>query len=202
MLVPYVVEQTARGERGLDIYSRLLQERIVFIGSPIDDNVANVVIAQLLFLQKEDPAKDIELYIHSPGGSVTAGLAIYDTMQHVTPDVATICIGQAASMGALLLAAGAKGKRYSLPLAEIMIHQIMVYGGIEGQATDIDIRARRILKMRRKLDEILAIHTGQDFERVSQDTERDYFMDPPEAKEYGLIDQILTREMQLSPAPR
>lgn len=186
--MPFVVEQTHRGERSYDIYSRLLKDRIIFLGTPIDDDVANVVIAQLLFLESEDPDKDINLYINSPGGSVTAGLAIYDTMQYVKPPVSTICMGQAASMGALLLAAGAPGKRYALPHARIMIHQPM--GGFSGQATDIDIQAREILRLKQKLNEILVHHTGQPIERIEKDTDRDYFMGPAEAKEYGIIDQV------------
>lgn len=186
--MPFVVEQTHRGERSYDIYSRLLKDRIIFLGTPINDDVANVVIAQLLFLESEDPDKDINLYINSPGGSVTAGLAIYDTMQYVKPPVSTICMGQAASMGALLLAAGAPGKRYALPHARIMIHQPM--GGFSGQATDIDIQAREILRLKQKLNEILVHHTGQPIERIEKDTDRDYFMGPAEAKEYGIIDQV------------
>jgi ATP-dependent Clp protease protease subunit len=186
--MPFVVEQTHRGERSYDIYSRLLKDRIIFLGVPIDDDVTNVVIAQMLFLESEDPDKDINLYINSPGGSVTAGLAIYDTMQYVKPQVSTICMGQAASMGALLLAAGAKGKRYSLPHARIMIHQVS--SGVQGQATDIEIHAREILKLRQRLNEILTKHTGQTLDRVARDTERDYFMGPGEAKEYGIIDEV------------
>lgn len=187
-LVPIVVEQTNRGERAYDIYSRLLKDRIVFIGGPIDDNVANLVIAQLLFLEAEDPEKDIHLYINSPGGVVTAGMAIYDTMQYVRPPVSTICLGQAASMGSLLLAAGAKGKRYSLPYGRIMIHQPL--GGVQGQATDIDIHAKEILRMKEILNQILAKHTGQPVERVARDTERDFFMSAQQAKEYGIIDEV------------
>ena len=187
--MPYVVEQTHRGERGYDIYSRLLKDRIVFLGTPIDDDVANVIIAQLLFLESEDPDKDIMLYINSPGGSVTAGLAIYDTMQYVQPQVSTICIGQAATMGAFLLAAGAKGKRYALPNARIMIHQPL--GGFQGQATDIEIQAREILRLKAKLNDMLAKHTGQTVERIEKDTDRDYFMGAGEAKEYGLIDEVI-----------
>jgi len=186
--MPFVVEQTHRGERSYDIYSRLLKDRIVFLGTPVDDDVANVIIAQLLFLESEDPDKDINLYINSPGGSVTAGLAIYDTMQYVKPAVSTICMGQAASMGALLLAAGAPGKRYALPHARIMIHQPM--GGFSGQATDIDIQAKEILRLKQKLNEILVHHTGQPIERIEKDTDRDYFMGAGEAKEYGLIDNV------------
>ncbi len=186
VLVPMVVEQTSRGERAYDIYSRLLKDRIIFIGTPIEDNMANLVIAQMLFLQAEDPEKDIQLYINSPGGSVSAGLAIYDTMQYIRPDVATTCMGLAASMGAVLLAAGAPGKRYALPNSRIMIHQPL--GGFEGQASDIEIRAREILKIKQRLNEILSFHTGQPIEKIERDTDRDYFMDPQEALDYGLID--------------
>jgi len=189
MLVPIVVEQTSRGERAYDIYSRLLKDRIIFLGTPIDDSFANLVIAQLLFLEAEDPDKDIHLYINSPGGVVTAGLAIYDTMQYIKPDVSTICIGQASSMGALLLAAGTKGKRFALPNSRIMIHQPM--GGFQGQATDIEIHAREILRLKDTLNRILAFHTGQPIERIRQDTERDYFMSGEEAKEYGIIDEVI-----------
>ncbi|MBW3623616.1 MAG: ATP-dependent Clp endopeptidase proteolytic subunit ClpP [Armatimonadetes bacterium] len=192
-LVPYVVENTPRGERGMDIYSRLLRDRIIFLGGPIDDMFANIVIAQLLFLEKEDPTKDIEFYINSPGGSVTAGLAIYDTMQMIAPDVATICVGIAASMGAVLLAAGHPEKRYCLPYSEVMIHQPLL-GGLQGQATDIDIHARHIIKMRTRLNGILSKHTGQPLERIELDTERDRFLDADEAKAYGLVDEIITRE--------
>jgi ATP-dependent Clp protease protease subunit len=185
-----VVEQTSRGERSFDIYSRLLNERIVFLGTPIDDQIANLIVAQLLHLESEDPDKDISIYINSPGGSVYSGLAIYDTMQFIKPDVQTICVGIAMSMGALLLGGGAKGKRMALPNAKIMIHQVS--GGFSGQATDIEIHAREALLIRRRLDEILALHTGQDFDKVSQDTERDYFMSSEEAKEYGLIDRVIT----------
>lgn len=187
-LVPIVVEQTNRGERAYDIYSRLLKDRIVFLGGPVDDTVANLIIAQMLFLEAEDPEKDIQFYINSPGGVVTAGMAIYDTMQYVRCPVATICLGQAASMGSLLLAAGAKGKRFALPYARILIHQPM--GGVQGQATDIEIHAREILRMRGFLNDILAKHTGQPIEKIAQDTERDYFMSAQEAKEYGLIDEV------------
>ena len=190
--MPFVVEQTHRGERSYDIYSRLLKDRIVFLGVPIDDDVANVVIAQMLFLESEDPDKDINLYINSPGGSVTSGLAIYDTMQYVKPQVSTICMGQAASMAAVLLAAGAKGKRISLPHSRIMIHQVM--GGVQGQATDIDIHAREILRIKAKLNEILQKHTGQTLDRIAKDTERDYFMGAGEAKEYGLLDEIMVHK--------
>ncbi len=189
--VPMVVEQSARGERAYDIYSRLLKDRIIFLGGPIDDNVANVVIAQLLFLESEDPDKDIYLYINSPGGVVTAGLAIYDTMQYIRPDVSTICIGQAASMGAVLLAAGAAGKRYSLPNSRIMIHQPS--GGAQGQSTDIQIQAQEILRLREALNGILKDHTGQSVEKLTADMERDNFMSPIEAKKYGLIDDVITR---------
>lgn len=189
--VPIVVENTGRGERSYDIYSRLLKDRIIFLGGPIDDNVANVVVAQLLFLESEDPDKDIYLYINSPGGVVTAGLAIYDTMQYIKPDVSTICIGQAASMGSLLLAAGAKGKRYALPLARIMIHQPL--GGAQGQSTDIQIQAKEILRLREVGNEILMKHTGQSRDKIIQDTERDNFMSAEEAKAYGLIDEVITR---------
>jgi ATP-dependent Clp protease protease subunit len=189
-LIPMVVEQTSRGERSFDIYSRLLNERIVFLGTPIDDQIANLIVAQLLHLESEDPDKDISVYINSPGGSVYAGLAIYDTMQFIKPDVQTICVGIAMSMGALLLAGGAKGKRMALPNAKIMIHQVS--GGFSGQASDIEIHAREALSIRQKLDEILALHTGQDVETVSHDTERDNFMSAEEAKEYGLIDRVIT----------
>jgi ATP-dependent Clp protease protease subunit len=186
-----VIEQTNRGERAYDIYSRLLKDRIIFLGSPIDDYVANSVIAQLLFLAAEDPDKDIHLYINSPGGSITAGMAIFDTMQYIKPDVSTICVGMAASMGAFLLAAGAKGKRYSLPNGEVMIHQPL--GGAEGQASDIAIRAKRILKMRDKINRILSERTGQPLERIEKDSDRDFFMSAEEAKEYGLIDAVITK---------
>ena len=195
MLVPIVIETTNRGERAYDIYSRLLKDRIIFLGAPIDDIFANLVIAQLLFLEAEDPEKDINLYINTPGGSVTAGLGIYDTMQYVKPPINTICLGQAASMGAFLLTAGTKGKRFALPNARVMIHQPM--GGFQGQATEIDIHAREILKIRERLNEIMAKHTGQPLERISQDTERDYFMSAEEAKRYGLIDEVITRPPKL-----
>ena len=191
MLVPMVIESTNRGERAYDIYSRLLKDRIIFLGAPIDDVFSNLVIAQLLFLEAEDPEKDINLYINSPGGSVTAGLGIYDTMQYVKPPITTICLGQAASMGAFLLAGGTKGKRYALPNARVMIHQPM--GGFQGQATEIDIHAREILKIRERLNQIMASHTGQPLERIEQDTERDYFMSAQEAKEYGIIDEVIVR---------
>jgi len=192
MPVPYVVEQTHRGERSYDIYSRLLKDRIIMLGTEIDDEVANVVVAQMLFLESEDPDKDINVYVNSPGGSVTAGLAIYDTMQYVKPAVSTICVGQAASMGAMLLLAGAKGKRFALPNARIMIHQPM--GGVKGQATDIDIQAREILRMKAKLNEIIVKHTGQTLERIEKDTDRDYFMGPVEAKQYGIIDEVVVQK--------
>lgn len=188
-LIPIVIEQTGRGERAYDIYSRLLRERIVFIGGPIDDQLANLVIAQLLFLEAEDPERDIMLYINSPGGIVTAGLAIYDTMQYVKPDVCTICLGQAASMAAVLLAAGAKGKRYALPHSRIMLHQPM--GAFQGQATDVDIQAREIIRLRELLNNILANHTGQPVERIKEDTERDFYMSSHEALKYGLVDKII-----------
>jgi len=190
--MPFVVEQTHRGERSYDIYSRLLKDRIVFLGTPVDDDVANVIIAQLLFLESEDPDKDINLYINSPGGSVTAGLAIYDTMQYVRPQVSTICMGQAASMGALLLCAGAKGKRYALPHSRIMIHQVS--GGVSGQATDVEIHAKEILRLKASLNEIIAKHSGQPIERVEKDAERDFFMGPGEGKDYGLIDEVVTQK--------
>ncbi|MEJ2629975.1 MAG: ATP-dependent Clp endopeptidase proteolytic subunit ClpP [Acidihalobacter sp.] len=188
-LVPMVVEQTARGERAYDIYSRLLKERVVFAVGPVEDYMANVIVAQLLFLESENPDKDISLYINSPGGAVTAGMAIYDTMQFIKPQVSTLCIGQAASMGAVLLAGGAEGKRYCLPHSRVMIHQPL--GGFQGQATDIDIHAREILKIREQLNEILAQHTGQSVERIREDTERDRFLGPDEAVEYGLVDKMM-----------
>jgi len=191
MLIPMVVEQSGRGERSFDIYSRLLKERIIFLGGPIDDQVSNLVIAQLLFLESEDPDKDIHLYINSPGGVVTSGMAIYDTMQYIRPNVSTICVGQAASMGAILLAGGEKGKRYSLTHSRIMIHQPL--GGFEGQATDISIHAQEILRMKKKLNEILAIHSGQPFEKVESDTDRDFFMSSQDACTYGLVDSVLMR---------
>jgi ATP-dependent Clp protease protease subunit len=197
-LVPVVVEQTSRGERAYDIYSRLLKERVIFMVGPVDDYMANVVVAQLLFLESENPDKDISLYINSPGGSVSAGLAIYDTMQFLKPDVSTMCIGQAASMGALLLAAGAKGKRYSLPHSRIMIHQPWA-GGISGQASDIGIHAKEILDTRERLNTILAKHTGQDIDTIARDTDRDRFMSAAVASEYGRIDQVLDRRPE-SPA--
>ena len=188
-LVPMVVEQTSRGERSYDIYSRLLKERVIFVVGPVEDHMANLVVAQLLFLESENPDKDISLYINSPGGSVSAGLAIYDTMQFIKPDISTLCIGQAASMGAVLLAGGAKGKRYALPHSRVMIHQPL--GGFQGQATDIDIHAREILKIREQLNQLLASHTGQSIETIDKDTERDNFMGAETAKEYGLIDEVL-----------
>ena len=191
MLIPYVIEQTARGERAYDIYSRLLKDRIIFLGTAIDDDVANAIIAQILFLEADDPDKEIHLYVNSPGGIVTAGLAIYDTMNYVKAPVSTICLGQAASMGALLLAAGEKGRRFSLPNSRIMIHQPM--GGFQGQATDIDIHAREILRLRENLNQILVKATGQDLEKIRQDTERDFFMSGDQAKEYGLIDAVIER---------
>jgi ATP-dependent Clp protease protease subunit len=198
MLIPIVIEQSSRGERAYDIYSRLLKDRIIFMGEQVQDSMANTVIAQMLFLESEDPDKDINLYINSPGGSVTAGLAIYDTMQYIRPDIATICMGQATSMGALLLAAGAKGKRYALPHARVMIHQPL--GGVQGQATDIDIQAKEILKIKELIHKILVKHTGQSLEKIRQDTERDYFMDAEEALRYGIVDRIITeREMGKGP---
>ena len=188
-LVPFVIEQTSRGERSFDIFSRLLNERVIFLGTPISDEVANLIVAQLIHLESDDPDKDISLYINSPGGSVYAGLAVYDTMQFIKPDVSTICVGSAMSMGALLLAGGAKGKRFALPNARILIHQLM--GGYEGQATDIEIHAKEVLNLRQRLDEILADHTGQPFDKVRQDTERDYFMTAAEGKDYGIIDDVI-----------
>ncbi len=193
-LIPIVVEQTERGERAYDIYSRLLKDRIIFIGTPIDDHVANLVVAQLLFLEAEDPEKDIYIYINSPGGLVTAGLAIYDTMQYVKPDVSTICIGQAASMAAVILAAGTKGKRFALPHARIMIHQPM--GGFQGQAKEIEIHAKEILRLKEALENILSKHTGQPIEKIRQDTDRDYFMSAEEAKEYGIVDQVIVSRVK------
>jgi len=195
-LVPMVVEQTPRGERAFDIFSRLLKERIIFLPTYIEDEIANLVIAQMLFLEAEDPDKDIALYINSPGGSVTAGMAIYDTMQYIKPDVSTICMGQAASMGALLLAAGAKNKRFALPHARIMIHQPL--GGVQGQATDIDIQAREILRMREELNRILIHHTGQTMEKIQRDTDRDFFMTAEQAKEYKIVDEVISSK----PTPR
>ena len=198
MLIPIVIEQSSRGERAYDIYSRLLKDRIIFMGEQVHDSMANTVIAQMLFLESEDPDKDINLYINSPGGSVTAGLAIYDTMQYIRPNIATICMGQATSMGALLLAAGAKGKRYALPHARVMIHQPL--GGVQGQATDIDIQAKEIMKIKDLIHRILVKHTGQSMEKIRQDTERDYFMDAEEALRYGIVDRIITeRDMGKGP---
>ncbi|MFC1867358.1 ATP-dependent Clp endopeptidase proteolytic subunit ClpP [Thermodesulfobacteriota bacterium] len=195
MLIPIVVEQSSRGERAYDIYSRLLKDRIIFIGEQVHDSMANTIIAQMLFLESEDPDKDISVYINSPGGSVTAGLAIYDTMQYIQPDVATICMGQSASMGALLLASGAKNKRYSLPHARVMIHQPL--GGVQGQATDIDIQAKEIMKIKDTIHSILVKHTGQTLEKIRKDTERDFFMSSQEGLEYGLIDKVITtRELK------
>ena len=195
MLIPIVVEQSSRGERAYDIYSRLLKDRIIFVGEQVHDDMANIVIAQMLFLESEDPGKDINVYINSPGGSVTAGLAIYDTMQYIKPDISTICMGQATSVGALLLAAGTQGKRYALPHTRIMIHQPL--GGVQGQATDIDIQAKEILKIKELIHKILAKHTGQPIERIRQDTERDFFMSSEDAFKYGIIDKIITkREIQ------
>ncbi|HKL25976.1 MAG TPA: ATP-dependent Clp endopeptidase proteolytic subunit ClpP [Desulfuromonadales bacterium] len=191
-LVPMVVEQTGRGERAYDIYSRLLKDRIIFLGGPVDDHVANLIIAQLLFLESEDPDKDIHLYVNSPGGVVTAGMAIYDTMQYLKAPVSTICVGQAASMGAVLLAAGRKGKRFALPHARIMVHQPL--GGFQGQASDFSIHAKEILRLRETLNRLLAEHTGQDVEKIAADTERDFFMGSEAAKEYGIIDGIVTRK--------
>ena len=196
ILIPMVVEQTGRGERGYDIYSRLLKDRIVFIGTPVDDNVANLIIAQMLYLQSEDPAKDINLYVNSPGGSVTAGLAIYDTMQFVKCDVTTYCVGQAASMGAVLLAAGTKGKRFALPNARILIHQ--PWGGVQGQASDISIQAKEILRLKDRLNEILAKHCGRKVEEIARDTDRDRFMSAEEAKEYGLVDQVVQSRKEIT----
>src|SRR5512147_1347465 len=193
VLVPMVVEQTSRGERAYDIYSRLLKENIIFLGTPIEDTVANLVIAQMLFLAAEDPEKDILVYINSPGGSITAGLAIYDTIQFIRPDVSTYCLGQAASMAAVLLAGGAKGKRYSLPNSRVVIHQPWIQGGLGGQATDIDIHARELLRTRERLNEILAKHTGQPLKRIQDDTERDYIMTAEQSKEYGIIDDVISK---------
>lgn len=194
-LVPMVVEQTGRGERGYDIYSRLLVDRIIFLGTPVDDMVSNIIIAQLLFLQMNDPKKDIHLYINSPGGSVTAGLAIYDTMQFLTCDVNTYCIGQAASMGAVLLAAGTRGKRFALPNARIMVHQ--PWGGVQGQATDISIQAKEILRLKDRLNEILAVHTGKTVEALQKDTDRDFFMSAEESKAYGLVDEVVKSRREI-----
>lgn len=199
-LIPIVIEQTARGERSFDIYSRLLKERIIFVGTPIDDHIANLVIAQLLFLESENPDADIHMYVNSPGGSVTAGLGIYDMMQYVKPDVCTYCTGLAASMGAVLLAAGAKGKRYALPNAQIMIHQPL--GGVQGQAADIEIAARNIIKTRQKLNEILVHHTGRSMDQISRDTDRDYFMSAEEARDYGMVDQVVSRRKGETEGPK
>ena len=193
-LIPIVIEQSSRGERAFDIYSRLLRDRIIFLGTPITDEVANVVIAQMLFLESEDPDKDIHFYINSPGGLVTAGLAIYDTMQYIKPDVSTLCMGQAASMAAVLLAAGVKGKRYAMPHARIMLHQPM--GGFQGQATDVDIQAREILRLREELNKILADHTGQPLERIEKDTDRDFYMSGVQAKDYGLVDEVIVKRAE------
>ena len=195
VLIPTVIETTGRGERAFDIYSRLLKERIVFLGTAVNDHVANLVVAQLLFLAAEDPEKDVHLYINSPGGSVSAGLAIYDTMQYIKPEIATVCIGQAASMGALLLTAGTKGKRYSLPNARILIHQPM--GGFQGQASDIEIQAKEILRMKDSLNEILVRHTGKNMDQIQRDTERDYFMSAQEAMSYGIIDHVIANRQDL-----
>ncbi|HMK73939.1 MAG TPA: ATP-dependent Clp endopeptidase proteolytic subunit ClpP [Myxococcaceae bacterium] len=200
MPVPYVIEQTHRGERTYDIYSRLLKDRIILLGTEIDDDVANAIVAQMLFLESEDPDKEINLYINSPGGSVTAGLAIYDTMQYVRPPVATICVGQAASMGAVMLLAGAKGKRQALPNSRIMVHQPM--GGARGQASDVEIHAKEILRMRAMLNELIAKHTGQALERVEKDTDRDYFMGAQEAKTYGIIDEVVSVNRKTLPKER
>lgn len=191
-LIPIVIEQSGRGERAYDIYSRLLKDRIIFLGSPVTDEVANLIIAQILFLESEDPDKDIHFYINTPGGLVTAGMAIYDTMQYVKPPISTLCIGQAASMGAVLLAAGTRGKRYALPHSRILIHQPM--GGFQGPASDIEIHAREILRMREELNQVLARHTGQPVEKIREDTERDFFMTGEQAKEYGIIDEVITRK--------
>ncbi len=198
-LIPMVIEQTSKGERAYDIFSRLLKDRIVFLGTPINDEIANLLIAQLLFLESDDPDKDINFYVNSPGGSVTSGMAIYDTMQYIKPDIATVCIGQAASMGAVLLAAGAAGKRYSLPNSRIMIHQPM--GGVQGQASDIKIQAEEIIRLRGRLNEILAFHTKQDLSRVEQDTDRDFFMGGLEAKEYGIVDHVINNRDDLYDTP-
>ncbi len=195
-LIPMVIEQSSRGERAYDIYSRLLKDRIIFLGSAINDEIANLLIAQLLFLESEDPDKDINFYVNSPGGVVTAGMAVYDTMQYIKPDIATVCIGQAASMGAVLLTAGAKGKRYSLPNSRILIHQPM--GGFQGQASDIEIQAKEILRMKDTLNEILVIHTGKDLDQIQLDTDRDFFMTGKEAKEYGLIDHVIINREDLN----
>jgi len=192
VLIPMVVEQTSRGERAYDIYSRLLKDNVIFLGQPIDDNVSNLIIAQLLFLEAENPEKDISIYINSPGGSITSGLAIYDTMQYVKPDIATICIGQAASMAAVLLAAGTKGKRYCLPNSRVLIHQPLMHG-LGGQATEIEIHAREIMAMKARLNQILSNHTGQSIEKIDKDTDRDYILQAPQALEYGLVDQVISK---------
>ncbi len=192
VLIPMVVEQTSRGERAYDIYSRLLKDNVIFLGQPIDDNVSNLIIAQLLFLEAENPEKDISIYVNSPGGSITAGLAIYDTMQYVKPDIATICIGQAASMAAVLLAAGTKGKRYCLPNSRVLIHQPLMHG-LGGQAVEIDIHAKDIMRMKTRLNQILANHTGQPLERIDRDTDRDYILQAQDAQEYGLVDQVISK---------
>jgi ATP-dependent Clp protease protease subunit len=192
VLIPMVVEQTSRGERAYDIYSRLLKDNVIFLGSPIDDNVSNLIIAQLLFLEAENPEKDISIYVNSPGGSITAGLAIYDTMQYVKPDIATICIGQAASMAAVLLAAGTKGKRYCLPNSRVLIHQPLMHG-LGGQATEIEIHAKDIIQMKARLNQILAHHTGQSVEKIDKDTDRDYILQAPQAQEYGLVDLVISK---------
>ena len=191
--VPYVIEQTGRGERSYDIYSRLLKDRIIFLGTEIDDHVANLITAQLLFLESDDPEKDIFLYINSPGGQITSGMAIYDTMQYVTPDVVTVCVGQAASMGAVLLTAGAKGKRYALPHARVMIHQPL--GGYKGQASDVEIQAREMLRVKAEMNEIMAKHTGQSLKKVSADSDRDFFMTSAQAQEYGIVDKVVERNI-------
>jgi ATP-dependent Clp protease, protease subunit len=197
MLVPIVVEQDSRGERAYDIYSRLLRDRIIFLGSPIEDHVASLVIAQLLFLEAEDPDKDIHLYINSPGGIVTSGLAIYDTMQYIKPNISTLCLGQASSMGALLLTAGTKGLRYALPHSRILIHQPL--GGFQGQATDVEIQAREILRMREELNNILVRHTGQPYEKIEKDTDRDFFMTGEQAREYGIVDKVIAQRELITP---
>ena len=200
VLIPMVIEQTNRGERAYDIYSRLLKERIIFIGTPIDDSVANLVVAQLLFLESDDPDKDVHIYINSPGGEIDAGLGIYDTMQYIKPDVATICVGQAASMAAILLAGGAKGKRSALPHSRIMIHQAAVHGGIGGKATDVEIYTRELLKYKEVTSRILSQHTGKSYEQIIEDTERDKFMSVEEAKEYGLIDEVMMSQIRTKAA--
>ncbi len=193
VLIPMVVEQTSRGERAYDIYSRLLKDNVIFLGQPIDDTVSNLIIAQLLFLEAENPEKDISIYINCPGGSITAGLAIYDTMQYVKPDIQTICIGQAASMAAVLLAAGKKTKRYCLPNSRVVIHQPLIMGGLSGQASEIDIHAKDIMRMKQRMNQILSNHTGQPMEKIDRDTDRDYILQAPEAVEYGLVDQVIAK---------